>query len=328
MEMDLGLSQDLMRAIRSLYDTRRLQDARSDQRRGQLLRPVRALRSTAGFAYFHEGEDWNAKIRSFDGIASMPLTSHKSQSRPSSAPRAGAPPGIPRLLMSPSVEAGGMKMGENEQKSIGYFCKTLNTSHQQRFSSRRGMAPKAADVGLEQTGADGRVRATILLVGGVVTVAVGLAISKLVKRAKFGEGHPTGKKPSAVTAVTVKGCRKEAGELLKLTLPDLVAALRQLPQSLDDVPELTELLLSTQDCCKDPIWLQHRDEPATDLAEWLCDQGDEALKASSLVELSSRRQVLMEKLEELHDLKWDVPFDAEEEAIKENKIARDAAGME
>lgn len=101
---DLGLSQDLMRAIRSLYDTRRLQDARSDQRRGQLLRPVRALRSTAGFAYFHEGEDWNAKIRSFDGIASMPLTSHKSQSRPSSAPRAGAPPGIPR---SPSVEAGG-----------------------------------------------------------------------------------------------------------------------------------------------------------------------------------------------------------------------------
>jgi len=34
-----------------------------------------------------------------------------------------------------------------------------------------------------------------------------------------------------------------------------------------------------------------------DLAEWLCDQGDEALKASSLVELSSRRQVLMEKLE-------------------------------
>lgn len=105
---DLGLSQDLMRAIRSLYETRRLQDARSDQRRGQLLRPVRALRATAGFAYFHEGEDWNAKIRSFDGIASMPLTSHKSQSRPSSAPRAGGPPGIPRTpRRSPSFEAGG-----------------------------------------------------------------------------------------------------------------------------------------------------------------------------------------------------------------------------
>lgn len=98
----------MMRAIRSLYETRRLQDARSDQRRGQLLRPVRALRATAGFAYFHEGEDWNAKIRSFDGIASMPLTSHKSQSRPSSAPRAGGPPGIPRTpRRSPSFEAGG-----------------------------------------------------------------------------------------------------------------------------------------------------------------------------------------------------------------------------
>ncbi|CAL1142795.1 unnamed protein product [Cladocopium goreaui] len=194
------------------------------------------------------------------------------------------------------------------------------------------MAPKAADVGLETgaDGRDGRVRASILLVGGVVTVAAGLAISKLMARGKFGEGRPCASKTSTVftEVTTVKGCRKEAGELLKLTLPDLVAALRQRPQSLDDVPELTELLQSTQDCCKDPEWLQHRDEPATDLAEWLCDQGDEALKASSLVELSSRRQVLMEKLEELHDLKWDVPFDAEEEAIKENKIARDAAGME
>ena len=51
-----------------------------------------------------------------------------------------------------------------------------------------------------------------------------------------------------------------------------------------------------------------------DLAEWLCDQGDEALKASSLVELSSRRQVLMEKLEAtaafktrgFHGGRWDV----------------------
>ena len=38
-----------------------------------------------------------------------------------------------------------------------------------------------------------------------------------------------------------------------------------------------------------------------DLAEWLCDQGEEVLKASSLVELSSRRQVLMEKLEAIRD---------------------------
>ena len=101
---DLGLSQNLMRAIRSLYDTRRLHDARSDQRRELLQTPVRALRATAGFAYYHEGDDWNAKIRSFDGIASLQWTTHKSQNRPSSAPRAGGPPGIPR---SPSLDAGG-----------------------------------------------------------------------------------------------------------------------------------------------------------------------------------------------------------------------------
>jgi len=190
------------------------------------------------------------------------------------------------------------------------------------------MAPKAADVASEPTGADARIRASVLLAAGLISVAGGFAISRLFQHRSKGQTSVGEVKPPS-TVATVKVLKtKEPGELLILALPDLVTALRKLPQSLDDLPELTELLQTTQERCQDPMWMQRRDEPVTDLAEWLCDKGDHPQAASTLVELSSRRQVLMEKLEELHDLKWDVPFDAEEEAIKENKIARDAAGME
>ena len=56
--MLIGLDQFVGLALspRSLYDTRRLHDARSDQRRELLQTPVRALRATAGFAYYHEGQ--------------------------------------------------------------------------------------------------------------------------------------------------------------------------------------------------------------------------------------------------------------------------------
>lgn len=57
-KMLIGLDQFFGVALspRSLYDTRRLHDARSDQRRELLQTPVRALRATAGFAYYHEGQ--------------------------------------------------------------------------------------------------------------------------------------------------------------------------------------------------------------------------------------------------------------------------------
>mmetsp|Transcript_90797 Transcript_90797/g.111154 ORF Transcript_90797/g.111154 Transcript_90797/m.111154 type:complete len:191 (+) Transcript_90797:55-627(+) len=190
------------------------------------------------------------------------------------------------------------------------------------------MAPKAADVGGEPSEGDGRMRAAILLTAGIVSVATAWVIARLRRKDQVeGSGSNAGK-DALLSANVAKGSRKEPSELLMMTLPQLVAALQTLPQSLEDVPELSQLLQSTEECCKDPLWLQHRDEPATDLAEWLCDQGEQPVPAAKLVEWSSRRQVLMEKLEELHDLKWDVPFDAEEEAIRENKIARDAAGME
>eukprot|EP00913_Durusdinium_trenchii_P014274 g13392.t1 len=64
---ELGLSPHLMQAIRNLY------------RRRQLLRPVRQLRATAAGCL--AGSEWDAKMRSFEDIASVPICSHYSQSR-------------------------------------------------------------------------------------------------------------------------------------------------------------------------------------------------------------------------------------------------------
>lgn len=66
---ELGLSPHLMQAIRNLY------------RRRQLLRPVRQLRATAAGCL--AGSEWDAKMRSFEDIASVPICSHYSQSRSS-----------------------------------------------------------------------------------------------------------------------------------------------------------------------------------------------------------------------------------------------------
>ncbi|CAK9027115.1 unnamed protein product [Durusdinium trenchii] len=163
--------------------------------------------------------------------------------------------------------------------------------------------------------------------------ASGLAVTLLLLKLKRGEKSDLGspRKASRRSWSGLLGGSAEApeepSEQLLAALPELLDALRRLPQSLDDVRELMELLKTTQELSQDPEWLQRRDEPVTDLASWLYD-GATILKPQAMVELSSRRQVFIGKLEELHDLKWDVPFDAEEEAIHQNKIARDAAGME
>ncbi|CAJ1403437.1 unnamed protein product [Effrenium voratum] len=162
--------------------------------------------------------------------------------------------------------------------------------------------------------------------GAALVLVAGSGLLSLVAWLRKGEKRPERpllSSPLMPVVLPPKSPAEPDSEELRKAVPELLAAVQHLPKSQEDVPPLAELLQKTQASYQDHGWLQRRDEPALDLARWL-----EARDLRELVQLSSRRAVLMEKLEELHDLKWDAPFDAEEEAIKENKIARDAAGME
>ncbi|CAE7216473.1 unnamed protein product, partial [Symbiodinium sp. KB8] len=174
-----------------------------------------------------------------------------------------------------------------------------------------------------QTGSFGK-RAVLL-----ATFTVAASVALLFLRRPF-----TGKPPHVELPKAAPGRRKEddeepSEETFWQLLPELLRAARGLPQSHELVAELVEMLENTQEYGKEPAWLTRRGEQLTDLGEWLHDLGPSKRRAwEAVLGISSQRQVLLEKLEELHDLKWDAPFDPEEEAIKERDIAKNAAGME